>query len=222
MVLPDHAIVPIQNYASLPSSISRDSARRKLRIPSDASVMLIFGAIRTEAEKRLILDTFKGLPIRKKVLLASSWREGPSPKRPAILNRVLQSLRRAALRRRQDLRFNYGYVNDADAQLCLNSAGVLFVSRLRLLNSANVSLGMTFGRVTVGPDAGNTGEILRRTGNPVFDPARPETAVTAVTEGFRLASEGTVGRANRSFAVSEWSVERCASRYVDFFRYVSR
>jgi glycosyltransferase involved in cell wall biosynthesis len=217
----EHAVIPIQNYESLPNTASRDYARQKLGIPRDASVMLVFGAIRTDAERQLILDTFDALPVARKFLLVSNWRDKPSTTRSATLDRVVRFMRRAATRFRRDRRFNYGYVEDQDVQIFLNAADVLFIPRLWLLNSANVSLGLTFGLVTVGPDACNAGELLRQTGNPVFDPAQPATAVTAITEAFRLASRGDLGKANRALALSEWSVDRCAARYVEFFQRVS-
>lgn len=214
----EHTIIPIQNYSSLPNTVTRAQARRKFRIASDDAVILVFGAIRTDAEKQLILETFSALPLSRKVLLASNWPDGMSKKPGGMREHAVRALRRAANSFRRDVRFNYGYVDDADAQLYLNAADVLFIPRLWLLNSANVSLGMTFGRVTVGPDAGNTGAILKETGNPVFDSEKPATAVAALTAGLKLASEGALGPANQAHALSEWSPERCASKYTAFYQ----
>ena len=71
---PDHAVIPHHNYASLPNVVGREEARKRLGIPLDARVMLVFGAIRGEAERQLILDAFDGLPTAKKLLLVSRWR----------------------------------------------------------------------------------------------------------------------------------------------------
>ncbi len=48
-------------------------------------------------------------------------------------------------------------------------ADVLFIPIIKSLNSGNVALGNTFGKVVVGPNYGVIGEELEKLGNPVFD-----------------------------------------------------
>jgi len=215
---PDHAIIPHHNYASLPNVVTRDEARRKLGIAADARVMLIFGAIRGETERQLILDTFNGLPTAKKLLLVSRWRENLSDVSWIRLKYGIRDLKRLYYRMHPRFKFNYSFVEEADTQLYLNAADVLFIARLWVLNSGNITLGMTYGRVVVGPDAWDVGELLRETGNPVFDPDRPATAIAAMEKGFNLASEGKVGAENRRLALEEWRPAQCAAMYADFFR----
>ena len=69
-------------------------------------------------------------------------------------------------------------------------------------------------------DSWDVGQLLRETGNPVFDPQRPETAAVAVEQAFQLAAAGQVGCANRRLAMSEWSAAQCAARYLQFFQQV--
>ncbi|MGH9423433.1 MAG: glycosyltransferase [Thermoanaerobaculia bacterium] len=214
---PQHVVIPHQNYASLPYGISRNAARAQLRIPSDARVMLVFGAIRNDRERGLIMTTFNALPGRN-VLLASKWRETSANVSWIRLQRWIRNVRRLRYRLGRRYRFNYSFVEENDAQKYLAAADVLFIPRLRVLNSGNITLGMTFGVVVVGPDSLDVGELLKSTGNPVFDPADPSTASTAVTEGFRLAAEGKRGPANRALALSEWDTDHCAALYVQFFR----
>lgn len=217
---PVHAIIPHHNYTSLPDQIDRNEARQKLGIPAEAQVMLVFGAIRNEAEKQLIIGTFQNLNVRSKLLLVSRWREKLAKVSWIRLKYWLRDLTRLYYKLHPSYHFNYGFVEDADTQLYLNAADVLFIPRLWVLNSGNITLGMTFGKVVVGPDAWDVGELLRATGNPVFDPDRPETAAAAVEEGFRLAAEGKIGPANRELALSEWGADQCASLYVELYRRV--
>lgn len=214
---PRHAVIPHHNYESLPNEIGRDSARELLGIDRRARVMLAFGSIRNEAERALILRTFKGLRLRRKLLLVSRWPERLADVPWIRMKYWLRDVQRAWFRLHLRYHFNYGFVEETDAQLYLNAADILFIPRLRVLNSGNVTLGMTFGRVVVGPDSWDVGELLKGSGNPVFDPERPETAVAAVADGFRLAEEGTVGPANRALALKQWSVVECADRYVRLF-----
>lgn len=214
---PVHAIIPHQNYASLPNRVSREEARRKLGIDRDSRVMLVFGAIRNDRELALVRDTFDGLRVKRKLLLVSSWRERLRKISWIRLKYWVRDLTRLYYRLHPSYHFHYGFVEEADAQLYLNAADVLFIPRFRVLNSGNVTMGMTFGKVVVGPDSWDVGELLRKTGNPVFDPDRPETAAAAVEEGFRLAAEGVVGPRSQELALREWGADRCAELYLGLY-----
>jgi glycosyltransferase involved in cell wall biosynthesis len=218
---PHHAVIPHQNYASLPNTVGRDEARRRLGIDPSASVMLVFGAIRGGGERELVLDTFNGLRTPNKVLLVSRWREVLADVSWIRLKYWIRDLTRLYYRLHPRFKFNYGFVEEADTQLYLNAADVLFIPRLWVLNSGNVTLGMTFGRVVVGPDAWDVGELLRATGNPAFDPDRPGTAVEAVERGFELARRGEVGAGARRLAMDHWRPEQCADMYIDLYRSVT-
>jgi glycosyltransferase involved in cell wall biosynthesis len=214
---PRHRVIPHQNYASLPNNISRDEARKQLGISRNACVMLAFGAIRSDEERDLVLHTFRQLQVGKKVLLVSRWRETLPDVSWIRLKYWLRDLTRAYYRAHPQYVLNYDFVPEEDTQLFLNSCDVLFIPRLRVLNSGNVTLGMTFGRVVVGPDSWDVGEILRDSGNPVFDPDLPESAIEAVERGFALARDGDIPRANRETALRDWTPKQCAARYMDLF-----
>jgi hypothetical protein len=215
---PLHAVIPHHNYTSLPNKVSREDARQQLGIAVDRKVMLVFGAIRNIEESRLILNTFQGLRVQKKLLLVSRWKEQLAKVRWIRLKYWLRDLNRLYYRLHPKYQFNYGFVEETDTQLWLNAADVLFIPRLKVLNSGNITLGMTFGKVVVGPDSWDVGQLLRETGNPVFDPDRPETAIQAIEQGFRLATEGHRGQQNQRLALSEWSAEQCSRQYLQVFR----
>jgi len=215
---PKHAVVPHHNYTSLPNIISREEARRQLGISQQSRVMLVFGAIRNFEERDLILNTFHQLRQPGKLLLVSRWKEQLAKVKWIRLKYWLRDLNRLYYRLHPRYKFNYGFVEEADTQLYLNAADVLFIPRLKVLNSGNITLGMTFGKVVVGPDSWDVGELLSETGNPVFDPELPETAIAAMELGFRLAEEGEVGPANQRLALGEWSADQCAEMYVEFFK----
>ena len=220
---PVHAIIPHHNYASLPNELSRQEARSKLGIPQRANVMLVFGAVRNgDTERDLILNTFQALDVPRKFLLVSTWREKLASVKWIRLKYWLRDVTRLYYRLHPRYHFNYAFVAEADAQIYLQAADVLFIPRLRVLNSGNITLGMTFGKVVVGPDSWDVGEVLKKMGNPVFDPERPETAAAAAGEGFRLASAGRVGRCNREIALREWGVDQLGQMYVELFRQLNK
>lgn len=214
---PRHCIIPHHNYASLPNVLDRDSARSALGIPRGASVMLVFGAVRDDAERDLIMHSFRKLKIPKKVLLVSRWREKLINVSWVRLKYWLRDLKRSYYRLHPRYNFNYGFVEEQDTQLYLNAADILFIPRLHVLNSGNITLGMTFGKVVVGPDSLDVGYLLKTTGNVVFDPDRPETAAKAVENAMNLAKEGELGPANQELALNQWSADQCAGRYYALF-----
>jgi hypothetical protein len=221
-VPPDHTVIPHHNYASLPNDISRSQARAKLGIPSNACVMLVFGAIRNEEERQLVLDTFEKIDLAGKLLLISRWREKLADVSWIRLKYWIRDLVRFYYRLHPRYHFNYGFVEEQDTQLYLNACDLLFIPRLWVLNSGNVTLGMTFGRVVVGPDSWDVGELLRLAHNPVFDPDNPGTAAAAVERAYQLAQEGKIPEQNRRLALSQWTPQQCAAMYVDLFTQTSR
>ncbi|MEP6506981.1 MAG: hypothetical protein ABJC63_02060 [Gemmatimonadales bacterium] len=214
---PKHTIIPHHNYTSLPNDTDRRASREKLGIDQRAKVMLVFGAIRSDDERDLITSAFQSLDVPRKLLLVSRWRENLADVRWIRLKYWLRDAKRLYYRLHPGYHLNYEFVEERDTQYYLNAADVLFIPRLHVLNSGNITLGMTFGRVVVGPDSLDVGELLRDTGNPVFDPDCPETASDAVARGMALADGGIIGPANQSLALTDWTVARCAQQYVEFF-----
>ena len=214
---PLHTIIPHHNYTSLPNTISRKDARCRLGIPDEANVMLVFGSIRNEAERQLVLDTFSGISTPNKFLLVSNWREKLAKVSWIRLKYWIRDLARLYHRLHPRHHFHYGFIEEEDTQVYLNAADVLFIPRFHVLNSGNVTLGMTFGRVVVGPDSWDVGELLREMKNPVFDPDRPESAPAAVEAAFLLSEKDEVGSASREFALKHWTPSQCAKTYIRFY-----
>jgi hypothetical protein len=212
-----HAMIPHHNYASLSNTIDRNESRRRLGIGQDSAVMLVFGSIRSDDERRLILKTFQGMNIRGKVLLVPTWRERLPRVQWIRLKYWLRNLVRLYHRLHPAYFFSYGFVSEDETQLYLNAADILFIPRLEVLNSGNLILGMTFGRIVVGPDRGNVGAILRSAGMPVFNPEDSADSIAAVERGFLLAAEGTLAVKVRQTAIHEWSVLVTAKAYIDLF-----
>jgi glycosyltransferase involved in cell wall biosynthesis len=220
---PLHVVIPHQNYTTLPNTISRQDARRRLGISDRAQVLLVFGAIRNgDTERNLILNTFHNAKVPRKLLLISRWREKLAKVKWIRLKYWLRDLTRLYYRLHPSYCFNYSFVKEEDAQIYLNAADVLFIPRLKVLNSGNITLGLTFGKIVVGPDSWDVGELLKETGNPTFDPDRPETAAKAVEEGFKLAAIGELGPKNQKRALEEWSAKQCAEMYYELFKAVSK
>jgi glycosyltransferase involved in cell wall biosynthesis len=114
--------------------------------------------------------------------------------------------------------FNYEkFVDPADVQYYLNASDILFISKIKALNSGNVSLGFTFGKVVVGPDVGVIGEILKETGNPVYNPHKLNTIVKAIEKGFNLAAQGH-GENNSEYAEKNMQWNMIANKHINFYK----
>ena len=185
--------------------VSRKEARRRLSIPQGSQVMLVFGAIRNDAERQLVLDTFESLSTSKKVLLVSRWREKLAKISWIRFNYWIRDFTRLYYRLHPRYHFHHGFVEKEDTQLYLKAADVLFIARFHVLNSGNVILGTTFGRVVVGPNSWNVGELLREINDPVLDPDRPGTAIQAVEYVFHLAKDEIRQNSTPEHCASEYS-----------------
>lgn len=106
-----------------------------------------------------------------------------------------------------------GFVSDRELPIYFGAADVVFLQRVRILNSGNLSLGFYYGKVVVGPNLCDVGEWLRATGNPVFEVFRPGSEAVALARGLELAKQG-LGDRNREFADREWSAEVVTAKIV--------
>jgi glycosyltransferase involved in cell wall biosynthesis len=88
--------------------------------------------------------------------------------------------------------------------------------QIKVLNSGLLPLAFTFGKVVVGPDLGNVGEILKQCGNPVFDPKNYRSASVALMQGIELSKEGK-GEENYLYAKENWSQEATQEKYEKLF-----
>ena len=110
-----------------------------------------------------------------------------------------------------------GRISDEQVPDYFSAADVVLLPRLDILNSGNLPLAYYFGKVVVGPDCGNVGEILKETGNPVFDPQDPDSAVEAVKRGLKLAAKGK-GAQNRAYAIDRWGSRKIVRELIAAYR----
>lgn len=196
-VITPHHITPTYDR-----SLDKITARGKLGISDFEKVVLSFGSFRDDEERDLVINAFSALKIPNKRLLA------PGFFTRRILRRnpfgvVVNIVKRLPYAR-------YGFfkgckrVSNDELPLYFTAADVIFIQRKRILNSGNLPMGYYFGKVVVGPNVGNVGEILKETGNPTFDPNDNNSVVAALGDGIRL-SETSFGGVNQSYADRYWN-----------------
>lgn len=212
-----HAVIPHANFNSYENHISKANARRTLRLRQSSKVVLVFGGIGQPEEQNLVLGGFRNLEIVNKTLVAPNWKDRLITTRNIRLKYFVRDMQRAFYRLHPQYKFGHTFVPDEQVQCYLNASDVLLIQRRNPLNSSNLVLGFTFGRVVVGPDQGNVGEILRATGNPVFNPACAKSVSEALQRGLTLSQQGH-GEMNRRHADREWDLMKTGQQYIALYR----
>ena len=214
-----HQVIPHQNYASLPNDISKEEARSNLNIKSAAKVMLVFGMVK-EREKHIIETAFKAIPHKNKVLLAPGWKTKRRQIKWIRLREWVFNYELKKALKNNKFRTNLGFIKEEDAQNYCNAADVLLIPRIDELNSGNITLGFTFGLVVLGRNGGDIGEILKQTGNPVFDPADDKSIKIAVNSSLNLAQDNH-GLKNKEIALQEWGIDTISKKYISLYSAIS-
>lgn len=80
-------------------------------------------------------------------------------------------------------------VNNNKLLYYYSASDISLIHRLRILNSGNVTLGFLMKNVVVGPNTGNVGELLKKSGNPTFEPLELQTTLLpAIKKAIELVS----------------------------------
>ncbi len=157
-------IVPHGNYLAYPNEVTRDEARRKLGIAPDAFVYLHFGAIRGYKGLDTLFAAFKKVTTPKKMLLVAGQYDAITG-RGHLYDRLLMAWKKRTSR---NLLLNPRQIPSEDIQLYFNASDCLVLSHSRGLNSGVAVLGMTFGKVVVGPQIGCIDWVLKAGKNLVY------------------------------------------------------
>ena len=219
---PASFVIPHGDYSIFPDRTDRQAARKKLnertgeklQIEPSTRLILAFGAIRNRQELELGIDAFSQASLDDTAYLMA----GKLPYRFKSNPKHFSSRKKLYLNRwNKRILTDERIIMPEEVQYYLNSADLLFIPRLDTLNSGNVALGFTFGRVVAGPDVGVIGEILKETGNPVFNPKSADSAAGAIKRGLQMADEGH-GEANRSYCKEKMNWNRIAEMHLEVFK----
>lgn len=207
-------VIPHGNYDYFPDDIERDQCRSSLDIEPHQKLILAFGAIRTEKELNLGLNAFLRAELDHSIYMMAG--KLPYPYRSQFEHfKSRRKLYRHHFNHR--IRAIETVISPEEVQIYLKSSDLIFIPRFNTLNSGNVALGFTFGKVVAGPDYGVIGETLRETGNPVFDPSNLDEVAESLRRGVQFASEG-LGKKNKKYATDKMSWDRVTEMTVQSYR----
>ncbi len=202
------AIIPHGDYSYFPNDKPRDLCRKKLGVSENEKLILSFGAIRSKRELEMAVNAFKRAEVSNgRYLMAGSL---PSPYKSQLSHFTDRKILYASYFQ-TNIQTHEEPIGRNDVQLFLNAADLLFIPRFNTLNSGNVALGFTFGKVVIGPGYGVIGEMLEETGNPVYDPADLDSVAQAIRTGLNLSAENH-GKNNRRYAEENLSWKKIAQQ----------
>jgi hypothetical protein len=202
---PLHIVIPHHIYDTVYSNIiAQEEARLVLGIKPEYKVILTFGAFRDEEELLLVKNAFEQLDRPDTFILAPSWyHDGWNEyKNPGV---TLKG----------DCFLGEGRVDDDMLPYCFAAADVVFIQRIRNLNSGNLPLAFLFNKTVVAPNVGNMGEYLDNVNNFSFDPFDPVSVGKALEKGL-ARSQSPQG--NEVYAREHWNTAKVCEQYRQLYR----
>lgn len=195
-----HIVIPHHIYDDVYSfSITREEARNRLRLPGNKKIVLSFGKFRNERERDFVLEMQQALGRSVLFLMPGFYRETLHTWNPIkFITRLYHTIRYKL----KGIRFCNEAIPDDLMQCYFCAADVVLIQRLDILNSGNLPMAFHAGKVVVGSDVGNAGQILCETGNFTFNPNNTESAIYALQGALAATSKGDE---NRAYAVKHWS-----------------
>lgn len=164
----EHIVLEHPLYASSLQVFDKEFARKKLGIQNNEFMIIVAGSIRTLNERKLILKSFSRLKAKNKLLVVPRmFRVKIKPFKGYYKLRKLLPVDQihsffVNKEYSKKYKFDYRFIKEEELSLLMSAADVLFIPRLTNLNSGNTFLGLTYKKLIVGPNNGNTAEFLDR------------------------------------------------------------
>ena len=202
-----HTVIPHHIFDTyFQRSVSQKEARKALDMDEKYKVILVFGAFRDDEEVLLIKNAFEQLDEQDKYLFAPSWYHDGGHR---YSNRQIKPEGNSWL--------GTGIVDWNMLPYCFAASDVVFIQRIRNLNSGNLPLAFLFNKTVVGPAIGNMTELLDNSNNFSFDPFDPASVTKALKKGLERAIYPQV---NESYAREHWTTYVICEQYRQFYRHI--
>lgn len=234
-----HEILPHHIYDTIyPLNVERGESIKRLHLKAKNKYILCFGAFRDKEETDLVLDLIRNLNDKSIYVLAPTfnWRYYVNSLFVKLHNRETSfrirhlSWLHGLVEKFIICYFKYKYniiltcrincpVADNILPYYYGASEICMIHRKRTLNSGNVPMAMMMGKVVVGPNVGNVGDLLVKCNNPVFDPANPSSLYSAVLCGLELAKED-LGVKNKEYAIKHFCTLKTADLLYKYYRNV--
>lgn len=209
VVVPHHIYDTIYKF-----DLNKVDCQKEFGIDTSKLNILCFGEFRTDEEREFIIKLMKlGKDKRWNFITPGFYRKRVLTKHVTELpSRIMRYLRYKSL----GIKFSAHFINDNLLEKYFTACDIVMIQRQSILNSGNLPMAFFAGKVVVGPDTGNVGAILRKTGNSVFIPRSIDSAKEAIQEAERLFKSG-MGARNRETAEGKWSTQMVAEQLSNLY-----
>ena len=191
-------VIPHHTYDTLYCmNVDKGLAKKKLGIPNTKKCVLSFGSFRDDEERRILTSLSDAC--RDFYFLAPGFYRGEIFRKNIKLgfSALLKTIKYSLIAWRHRIHICHRYVSDEMLPYYMAAADVLLISRVKILNSGNVSMAMLAGVPIVGPNVGNVGWILNKSGNRTFDVNHLENLPTLVRESLK---DPRIGMSNKNYS----------------------
>lgn len=206
-------VIPHGNYNCFKKYKLNESITSKLK-KCNGPRILVLGHIRNKAEVDLILTFAKAVKSFNGELLVAGILKGVTQNK----KKISYYKSRLPLWLTDNLKFKEGFVPNEMIATYMNVSDILLIPRINSINSGNVALGFTFGKIVIGPDYGVIGEELRKLNNSVFDIENDFYAENTINHALSLLKNNNVAHNNLKYAneVLDWN--RLGAEYIDLIK----
>ena len=210
-----HQLIPHHLYDTVYTHFpSRAESLKYLGLPGDRTYILCFGTFRAKQERQLIINLSKQLADKNIIILA-----------PSFMNVWWRRFKLIHLRL---LKWYYQYhyniyctgrtwraVSDERLPYYYGAADIVFIQRVKILNSGNAMMPMLFGKIVVGPDCGNVGPLLKQWEYPVFPVDDTSTIGSTVKEAIEKKQ---LGLQNKDIQLGVYATDVIVERLYEAYK----
>lgn len=215
-----HVIIPHHIYDTLYTSIpTKEEAIKHLHLNPKLNYVLCFGAFRHDEEREIAIKASEIMREYNGKVIAPSF--SPYFLRKDIkgliitLNEIIQHV--ICRIKYRNIIITRGFVSDKELPYYYAVADIALIHRKGILNSGNLPMAFYMGKVVVGPNVGNVGQLLIETGNPTFDIHDIVSMYESIKDAMVLTSQGK-GEDNKRYAIKNFSTEIVAKQHRQLYQ----
>lgn len=205
-------------YNNIPS---KAEAAKELGLNATGTYILCLGAFRDKQEQDLLLGLSRFLKRHSLKILAPSFF---TVKKPTGIRSTLRYIKAKIKCAMLDIRYNIitcaSIIPEEKIPLYGAVADLMLLQRINILNSGNIPMGFYLGKVVIGPNTGNVGEILKETGNPTFNVNDTSTLQECIKHALELA-KSNFGEKNRAYAKDFMSSKKITLQLLEYYRQIT-
>lgn len=179
--------------------LNQKECRGKLGLPLDKKIILAFGIFRNDDEIRLFTSLRKEISSRKVILVAPRLSTGRLNNGRHI-TQTMKCIYKRTKYKLQSIIYDDEYVDEDMIPYYFTACDVIFIQRKEILNSGNLPLAFSAGKIVVGPNKGNVGDILSVCGNPCFNPDNIEDVISKTKMALEMSISNDIGIKNYTYS----------------------